>query len=114
MLKKRGKGDGTHEEQKIHRRVALGEGIIHLAFLLSGKINKAMGSCPQRANITITIFGEYSVDTAGLPTRASSKDKSCLLRIASNDWLSPTDLFLNAHGIGQCGARPHSLICARA
>ena len=31
-----------------------------------------------------------------------------------NDWLSPTDIFLSAHGIGQCGALafalPHSLV----
>jgi len=38
----------------------------------------------------------------------------CLLKIAPNDWLSPTDSFLNAHGIGSCGALavtlPHSLV----
>ena len=57
-----------------------------------------------KKNITITISKQHSDDTVVLPTRASSRSMPCLLRIAPNDWLSPTDIFLNAHGIGQCGA----------
>ena len=66
----------------------------------------------QKKNITITIPKQHSdeglpnrkVFSVGLPTHISNEDRSCLLREFPNDWLSPTDLFLDAHGIGQCGA----------
>ena len=60
-------------------------------------------------NIAMTIPKQHSDETVGLPTRASSKICPAFSG-RPNDWLSPTDRFLNAHGIGQCGARPHSLV----
>lgn len=55
-------------------------------------------------NITITIPDNILTKTVGLPTRASGKTGPAFSGSFPNDWLSPTDLFLNAHGIGQCGA----------
>ena len=54
-------------------------------------------------NIAMTIPKQHSDETVGLPTRASSKTCPAFSG-CPNDWLSPTDRFLNAHGIGQCGA----------
>lgn len=54
-------------------------------------------------NIAMTIPKQHSDETVGLPTRASSKICPAFSG-CPNDWLSPTDRFLNAHGIGQCGA----------
>ena len=48
-------------------------------------------------------FKQHSDETVGLPTRASSKVSPAFSGFP-NDWLSPTDRLLNAHGIGQCGA----------
>lgn len=76
------------------------------------KNKKGYGCVLKQKNITITIPKQHSdeghsvvnVISVGLPTHISNEDRSCLLREFPNDWLSPTDLFLDAHGIGQCGA----------
>ena len=61
-------------------------------------------------NIAMTIPKQHSDETVGLPTRASSKICPAFSG-RPNDWLSPTDRLLNAHGIGQCGASyPISLL----
>ena len=36
-------------------------------------------------------FGNYSIDHSSSPDLHLKRNKSCLLRVASNDWLSPTD-----------------------
>ena len=68
-----------------------------------------------KTNITITILSNTLTKTVGLPTRASDEMRSCLLRVSSNDWLSPTDRFLGHYGVGLRGdSHPISLFISRA
>ena len=72
--------------------------------IISGNNAKRVIACfTNGQNIAMTIPKQHSDETVGLPTRASSKICPAFSG-CPNDWLSPTDRFLNAHGIGQCGA----------
>ena len=54
----------------------------------------------NQTNITITILGNYSIDHSSSPDSHLKRKTLCLLRVSPNDWLSPTNDFLGAHGIG--------------
>ena len=57
------------------------------------------GGALQQASYHRNHFDDISICTAVLPTRASVKISPAFSG-RPNDWLSPTDSFLNAHGIG--------------
>ena len=66
---------------------------------------------PAWQNNTITILGIILTATVGLPARISSGDLPCLLRstLPMADFRR-RDRRLDAHGVGQRGARPRSLV----
>ncbi len=62
-------------------------------------------------NTAMTFYGDIRYVSVGLPTCASNGLLFCLLRLSSNDWLSPTNRYLGTYGIGQCGGfAPLSLV----
>ena len=62
----------------------------------------------------MTFYGNIRYAPVGLPTCASGGILFCLLRLSSNDWLSPTNRYLSTYGIGQYGdLHPFPLLSLR-
>ena len=55
---------------------------------------------PNRQNITITILGKYSIDHSRSPDSHLKRRNALPSQVFPNDWLSPTNILLDAYGIG--------------